>query len=59
MGDTRTTGLRHILRLLWEIIFPYEIRWGTEEEAARSHGITHDFSKQKIGASNKSRRPSL
>jgi hypothetical protein len=59
MGDTRTTGLRRILRLLWEIIFPYEIRWGTEEEAARSHGITHDFSKQKIGASNKSRRPSL
>jgi hypothetical protein len=59
MGDTRTTGWRRIFRLLWEIIFPYEIRWGTEEEAARSHGIMHDFSKQKIGASNKSRRPSL
>ena len=24
-------GLRSILRLLWEIICPYEIRWGTEQ----------------------------
>ncbi len=56
MGDTRTTGLRRILHLLWEIIFPYEIRWGTEEEAARPHVPAHDFSKQKIGASTKSPR---
>jgi hypothetical protein len=53
MADTRTTGLRRILRLLWEIIFPYEIRWGTEEEAT-PHVTAHDFSNQKLGASTKS-----
>jgi len=53
-GDTRTTGLRRILHLVWEIIFPYEIRWGTEEEAPTPHVTAHDFSNQKIGASTKS-----
>jgi hypothetical protein len=54
MGDTRTTGLGRILHLLWEIIFPYEIRWGMEEEAATPHLTAHDFSNQKIGAPTKS-----
>src|SRR5260370_42355882 len=31
MGANAMAGLRSILRLLWEIICPYEIRWGTEQ----------------------------
>ena len=41
-------GLRSILRLLWEIIFPYEIRWGTEQmdsgtlqESEMTHSMTY------------------
>ena len=28
-------GLRTILRGLWEIVWPYKIRWGIEQQAAR------------------------
>lgn len=28
-------GVRSILRLLWEIIWPYEIRWGSEQKTRR------------------------
>jgi hypothetical protein len=31
-------GMRKRLCLLWEIICPYEIRWGIEEETARRCG---------------------
>ena len=40
-------GLRSVLRLLWEIICPYEIRWGTErtgsgtlQESEMAHSMT-------------------
>jgi hypothetical protein len=32
---------RKYLRLLWEIVFPYEIRWGIEKvpDKASAHGV--------------------
>jgi hypothetical protein len=40
-------GLRSILRLLWEILCPYEIRWGTEQtgsgtlQESEMHSMKH------------------
>jgi len=55
-GDTTPTALRRILRLLWEIIFPYEVRWGIEEQPSAPHVTAHDFSKQEADVSTGSPR---
>lgn len=45
MQQGKMTGVRRILRLLWEVLFPYEIRWGTEEVATIPQHDRIEFSR--------------
>jgi hypothetical protein len=44
------TGLRKILRLVWETVWPYEIRWGIEQLAVSRYGPAQSpgFSKERV-----------
>ena len=35
MHECKTSGFRRIIRVIWESLCPYEIRWGIDEEAKR------------------------
>ena len=45
MQQNNAPWLRRNLRFAWETLFPYEIRWGTEEVEITTHRRVIEFSR--------------